>query len=498
MIPPELSARIRRLFFADHWRVNTIAAELGVHHETVARAVGTARFIRPGVQVRPTMLDAYKGLIAKVLDEYPKLRATRVYEMLRQRGYLGSAIQVRRYLRKVRPTSVEAYLRLETMAGEQAQVDWGNFGPIRIGDARRTLSCFVMVLSWSRAMYARFALDQTLESFLRGHVLAFGALGGVPREILYDNLKSVVLERAGDHIRFHPRILDLAGHYHFAPKPCAPYRGNEKGKVERQIQYLRHSFFAARRYSSVEDLNVQLARWIEDVAHVRRAPGHADARTVIELLTDERRRLLPRPEHAFECDRVLGISSGKTPYVRFDLNDYSIPHTLARRPLTLVASEHHVRLLDGKDEVARHGRTYDRGKRVEDLSHIATLADAKRRAHDLRGRDLLRSACKHADDLLEALALRGEPLSGQTSRLLKLLERYGASELDRAIAEAMARGALGATSVAHILDQRARARRTPPPLDAVLPNDPRVRNLRVTPHRLDAYDDLSADDKEPR
>jgi transposase len=261
MIPPELNARIRRLFFADHWRVNTIAAELGVHHETVARAVGTARFVRPGVQVRPTMLDGYKGLIAKVLDEYPKLRATRVYEMLRHRGYEGSAIQVRRYLRKVRPRTIEAYLRLETMPGEQAQVDWGNFGPIQVGDARRMLSCFVMVLSWSRAMYARFALDQTLESFLRGHVLAFSALGGVPREILYDNLKSVVLERAGDHIRFHPRILDLAGHYHFAPKPCAPYRGNEKGKVERQIQYLRHSFFAARRYTSVEDLNGQLARY---------------------------------------------------------------------------------------------------------------------------------------------------------------------------------------------------------------------------------------------
>ena len=160
----------------------------------------------------------------------------------------------------VHPTR-EAFLRLTTMPGEQAQVDWGHFGKIQIGSAKRALSCFVLVLSWSRAMYARFALDQTLESFLRGHVLAFEALG-VPREILYDNLKSVVLERVGDHIRFHPRILELAGHYHFAPKPCAPYRGNEKGKVERQIQYLRHSFFAARRFSSVDDLNMQLARWI--------------------------------------------------------------------------------------------------------------------------------------------------------------------------------------------------------------------------------------------
>ena len=115
------------------------------------------------------------------------------------------------------------------------------------------------------------------------HALAFQALGGVPREILYDNLKSVVLERVGDHIRFHPRILDLAGYYCFAPKPCAPYRGNEKGKVERLIRYIRDAFFAARRFSSVEDLNAQLARWIAEVAHVRRAPGHADGRAVDDL-----------------------------------------------------------------------------------------------------------------------------------------------------------------------------------------------------------------------
>jgi len=125
-------------------------------------------------------------------------------------------------------------------------VDWGHFGAIQIGAARRVLSCFVLVLSWSRAVYARFALDQTLESFLRGHVEAFAALGGIPRVLLYDNLKSVVLERFGEHIRFHPRLLELAGHYHFAPRPCTPGRANEKGKVERQIQYLRHAFVAAR------------------------------------------------------------------------------------------------------------------------------------------------------------------------------------------------------------------------------------------------------------
>ena len=163
-------------------------------------------------------------------------------------------------------------------------MDWASFGTIPIGNTRRALSCFVMVLSWCRAIFARFVLDQTLESFLRCHVAAFEAFEGVPRGLLYDNLKTAVLERIGDVIRFHPRLLELAGHYHFAPRPVAPARGNEKGRVERAIRYLRDSFFAARRFHSLDDLNAQLADWTERVAHARIVPGDAEKRTVATAL----------------------------------------------------------------------------------------------------------------------------------------------------------------------------------------------------------------------
>jgi transposase len=498
VIPPDVRAEIRRLFFAEHWRVGTIAEQLRVHYYAVKRAIESERFIRPGTQVRPSCLDPYKAFIGEVLEQYPRLRATRLYEMAKGRGYKGSVVQLRRYVGTVRPAAkAEAFLRLATLPGEQAQVDWGNFGKIQVGHAQRSLSCFVMVLSWSRAIYARFALDQTLESFLRGHVEAFSALGGVPRTILYDNLKSVVLERAGDHIRFHPRVLDLAGHYHFAPKPCAPYRGNEKGKVERTIQYLRHGFFAARRFSSVQDLNAQLAAWIERTADARKVPGDPTDRLVREAAEEERPRLLPLPEHAFECDLVKAVASGKTPYIHFDLNDYSIPHRLVGKPLTLVASETLVRITNAAGHVfASHARSYDRKQVIEDPDHIAELAREKRQAHELRGRDRLRSACRHADPFIEALALRGENLGGHVSRLLTLLDRYGAHELDLALKDALERGAIGAASVAHVLDQRARARKVLPALDVVLPDDPRVRDLRLTPHSLDTYDALCAPKKE--
>src|SRR3990172_6020558 len=173
MIAPELHAQIRRLFFAEHWRFHTIAAQLGVHHDTVRHAVESERFIRPGTQVRPSALDPYKAFIVATLEQYPRLRATRLWAMVRERGYPGSAIQVCRYVRTVRPAArAEAFLRLETLAGEQAQVDWGNFGASLVGHARRVLSCFVFVLSWSRAVSARFALAPPLERFLRGPVAA--------------------------------------------------------------------------------------------------------------------------------------------------------------------------------------------------------------------------------------------------------------------------------------------------------------------------------------
>ena len=491
MIPPALRAEIRRLFYAEHWRVGTIASHLGVHHATVQQAIERDRFVRTGSQIRPSLLDPYKAFILATLEQYPRLRATRLHWMLRDRGFPGSAVQVRRYVRTVRPTPpAAAYLRLETMKAEQAQIDWGNFGPIQIGRARRSLSCFVLVLSWSRAVYARFALDQTLESFLRGHVEAFQALGGVARTCLYDNLKSVVLERVGDHIRFHPRLLELAGHYHFAPQPCAVAAGNEKGRVERMIGYLRHSFFAARPFTSLDDLNTQLGRWIEEVAHARPVPGDPFGPLVRDAWAEERVHLLPLPEHPFPCDLVRAVVSGKTPYIRFDGNDYSIPHTYVRKPLTLVATDAVGRLVDGTTEIAHHRRSWDHGQRIEAPAQLAALVRAKRRAHELRGRDRLRQSCPQADAFLEALAVRGVPLAPQTVALLRLLDQYGAPALDAALAAALHRGTLHAASVGHLLDQRARAHHIPPPLAVVLPDDPRVRDLRVTPHPLRPYDAL--------
>ncbi len=495
MIAAEIRTRIRRLFYAEHWKMGTIAAELGVHRDTVALAVESERFVNVAHRASATSLDPYMDFVRVTLEQHPRLRATRLLQMIQPRGYTGSIWPLRRFVHRNRPTSHEAFFRLSMLAGEQGQVDWGSFGSIAIGNTRRALSCFVMVLSWSRAIFARFVLDQTLESFLRCHLAAFTAFEGVPRSLLYDNLKTAVLERIGDVIRFHPRLLELAGHYHFAPRPVARARGNEKGRVERAIRYIRESFFAARTFHSLEDLNRQLDDWTAHVAHVRIVPGDVEERSVEVALAQERAILLPLPAHPLACDLVRPISSGKTPYLRFDANDYSIPHQLVRRPLTLVASDSVVRVLDGDIEVARHARSWERKKQLEDPLHLQGLSDHKRHAREHRGRNRLMSACASAEPFLQNIALHGGHLGGTTTRLLHLLDQYGAPDLETALAEAHRRGAFAAQSVAHILDQSRRARGTPAHIPVVLPDDPRVRDLVVPARSLGVYDALARVEK---
>jgi transposase len=480
VIAPELRAEIRRLFFAEHFAVNTIAEALGVHHETVKGAIGSHKFVATPA-VRKSQLDPYMPFIRETIERYPKLRSTRLFLMLEDRGYEGSVQQLRRVVRKLRPLSLPAFLALTTMPGEQAQCDWGSFGTLQVGRAIRKLSCFVMVLRYSRRIYARFTFDQTTGTFLRCHVEAFRAFRGVPRVVLYDNLKTAVLERVGDAIRFHPDLLELAGHYHFRPQPCNVAAGWEEGGVERAIGYFRTSFAEARTYRDLDDANAQLRRWLEGVANVRPWPDDR-RRTVDEVWQEEIPRLIPLPEHDADTRHIQVIRSGKQPYVRFDLNDYSIPHTLVRQPLTLVADEDTVLVLNGTDEVARHVRSYDRGRRIEDPAHLDGLLAERRRALPSKTQDRLRAAVPEIDRLYEMLALRGENIGTNVAQLASLLSIYGLDDFRAAVHEAAARETPRASSVGNILERLRRARNAPPVLPVQLPDNPRVRGLRVVSH----------------
>jgi hypothetical protein len=338
------------------------------------------------------MVDPYMSFVLETLEKYPTLAASRLFEMIKERGYPGGPDHFRSIVARHRSfaltsrprTPAEAYLRLRTLPGEQAQVDWGSFGNIQFGKASRRLSAFVLVLSWSRQIFVRF------------------------------------------FIRFHPILLDFAAHYRYEPRPVPIRRPCEKGRVERAIRYIRGAFFAARSWTDIDDLNAQALDWCKGLSGQRRCPGDKTM-TVQEACEQEKAFLLALPDNpSFPVDDKEEVSVGKTPYVRFDLNDYSVPYRLTRRILVVMASvfrrdkdEKTVRVLEGNEVVAEHKRSYDKGQQIEDPAHIEELIQQKRQARKHRGMDRLYHAASTSRDLLSVTAKRGGNLGLVTANRRK-------------------------------------------------------------------------------
>ena len=495
-IDKQTRAEIQRLYFAEKWKIGTIARQLGVHHGTVERAVAAAGAPARPRRRRASMIDPFRPFIRQTLAVWPGLPSSRLYQMAVERGYRGCQSHFRRLIAPERPRPVaEAYLRLKTLPGELAQVDWAHFGKVRIGRAERPLMGFVMVLSYSRRIFLRFYLNAGMDNFLRGHVEAFEAWQGLPRELWYDNLKSVVLERQGDAIRFNPRLLDFAAHYRFLPKPVAVARGNEKGRVERAIRYVRDNFFAARTWRDIDDLNAQAREWCDGVAADRLWPDDRSLR-VRQAFERERGSLMALPDDRPPVDERVEVRIGKTPYARFDKNDYSVPHTHVRRTLTVVATLEEVRILDGADTVARHPRSFDKAARIETPEHIEALVRRKRHAHRLRGQSRLLQAAPDSERLLAETARRGGNIGTTVAALLRLLDDYGAAELEAAIDEALERGVPHPNAVRFSLNRRREQRNEPPPIPIDLPGDPKLRDIAVRDHDLGGYDGLASHHEE--
>jgi len=303
----------------------------------------------------------------------------------------------------------------------------------------------------------------------------------------------VVLERRGDNIRYHPRFVELQAHYHFAAHPCRIRAGHEKGRVERAIRYVRDSFFAARPFTTLSDLNRQALIWRDSVANTRRHPDE-DSRSVADIFAEEQARLMPLPVNRFDSQLLVTVKASKTIYIRFDLNDYSIPPHAVGRQLTVAASESRVRILDGSSEIASHRRCYDRRQMILDPEHQAQLLAQKRKASGSVRGTRLASEVPQSEAFLDVALQRGHSAALQTAHLVKLLDLFGRNELRIAITEALERNTPDASSVSYILNRRWRqnARKPPPQVD--LSRRPELQAINVHPHNPEVYDDLVRND----
>jgi transposase len=220
---------------------------------------------RPPVERK---IDAYRGIVHARLEEFPRLSAVRIFDEIRAAGYEGGYTQVKEYVRAARPRPrIEPVVRFETPPGHQAQVDFAHF---RLPWGRRW--ALLVVLGYSRLLWLRFFERQDMKVLFEGLEAAFDSFGGVPREILFDQMRAVVV---ADHRFEGGRLIEnaefsrFAHHWQFRPRACRPYRAQTKGKVERPIRYVRESFFYGRHFVSDEDLEAQAGIWLSQVANVR-------------------------------------------------------------------------------------------------------------------------------------------------------------------------------------------------------------------------------------
>jgi transposase len=480
---------IRRLHDVEKWKRGTIVAELGVHADVVDRVLDRGADRSLVVAPRPSRVDPYAAFIDETLRSHPRLRATRLFDMIRVRGYDGGIAILRRHVAEVRPVPRgEVYLWVERLIGEQAQVDWAHVGSLAVLGGMRPLWVFVMVLAYSRAMWAELVFDLTVESLRRSLVGAARFFNGVTRQWLFDNPKTVVLARHGDAVRYHPGLLEIAGALRVQPRLCRPRRPTDKGGVERANRFLHDRFFAARTITSIDDGNRQLLDFIRDVADLRPHPRFRD-RTVAEVFAEEKERLLALPAVLPETDLVVPATVNSTAFVQFGTNLYSVPSRYARPPrptLTLVASDREVRFLDGNAVVARHERSWGKHQHVEDPQHRRELLEQKRAGRIPKMRDRLLAQVPGIHALYTRWVDVGRNVGLMTARTGKLHDLYGSDVLALAVADILARGLHDPGALALRCEQARRAARAPMPV--VLELGPHVRDCDVIPHDLGQYD----------
>jgi len=466
---------------AQHLTPRQLADGLGLDIKTV-RHWSDRPYTRRARVPRSSKLDPFKGRIVGWLDAHP-LTVQQVFQRLRDAGYDGGISIVKDYVHTIRPRAREAFLTLAFAPGELAQVDWGEFGAIAVGNTRRRLSFFVMVLAWSRQMYVEFTLSQTMEHFLGAHINAFNALG-VPRKVMVDHLRAAVLRHVrGEPVQFNPRYLDFARHYGFEIVACNVAKGNEKGRVERGVGYVKGNFLSGLDLPDFAALNPAVQVWLESVANVRL---HRETqRRPLDLWADERAHLQPVNPRPFDVGRVLAVRANRQFRVTFESNRYSVPARFAGCPVTLKAYPDRLCVYHGEELIARHVRSFERHRDIEDPDHPKALLAQRRHAHDAqvlkRFLDLSPLAANYHAGLLER---RGNAMS-HVRKIVALAEIHGNEAVVRALTDALAFEAFSSEYIAHLIE--ARGRRLPEASPLVLMRRQDALDLELPPADLSAY-----------
>lgn len=436
--------------------VTQIAAELGLHRQTVAAWLARQRYERSRGAQKPrrSKLDPYRSTIARFIEAYP-LTAMQVWHKVKEQGYDGGYSILKEYVRRIRPKRTEAFLTLKFAPGQCAQLDWGSFGSVEIDGTRRALSFFVLVLGYSRWLYVEFTLGQSQEWFLGCHQRAFEALGAVPRELIVDNCKTAVLSHVpGAEPIYNAQYLDFARHYGFRIKACGPGHPQSKGIVENAVRYVKRSFLCGRQITRFEELNPAVKLWLQTVANVREH-GETKSRP-IDRLEQERAHLIALNAQPYAAVHTRTVRASRRCRVTLETNRYSVPPKYAGSVLTAQLSSDSVRLYAETTLVAEHVRRFGRRLDLENPDHVRELEALKKTGARQRLLLCFLGLTPAAGPYHRALADRRMNAGHHLNRIVELIPTYGVHAVGQAIENAHALGAYSSDYIVNLLEQSAR------------------------------------------
>jgi transposase len=439
-----------------HQGLNTsqIAKEVALDRRTVAYWLAQDHFRPRTPRPHVSKLDPFKPDIVRLLERHP-YSAAQVFQRLREHGFAGSYELVKAYIRTVRPKRQPAFLTLAFAPGECAQVDWGSFGSGPVGQTSRCLSFFVMVLCYSRMLYVEFTVSQTMEHFLACHQHAFDFFGGVPHKVMVDNLKSAVLKRAvGDAPVLNPKYLDFATHHGFTIAPCSVGKGNEKGRVENGVGYVKKNFLAGLDIPVFSALNPAARHWLDTVANVRLHGETREQPTV--LWHTERPSLRPVPVHPFDIATVSQVRASRQFRITVETNRYSVPAQYAGHALTLKTYPDRLCIYLGDQLIARHVRRYDRHTDVEDPDHPKPLLEQRKKARDHKLFMRFLALSPRAEAYYLQLEARRLNPHHHVRKIVALSDIYAPEAVARAMEDAFVYEAFSSEYIANLVEQRAR------------------------------------------
>jgi transposase len=476
---------VRYLHFSKGYSIRKIHRKTGISRKTISNILADKPLCR--IRVKGSKLDPYKDEIKSIIKEKPGISTVLLFEMLGEKGYDGGKTIVYDYMTHLKQQKKPAFFHIETLAGEQAQVDWGHCGTISCGLHHRKLYVFCMTLSYSRYLYIEFTVSMEMEIFLAAHIHAFHFFGGIPKTIVYDNLKSVVSRRVKQEIIFNAHYLDFIRFYDCSPVVCNVRQAHEKGKVEKAIDYIKRNFLARGPYDDFDHIRFESKNWLNNVANqrlhsvTRKVPAQA-------FIQEEKHLLQPVPSFDYDYSIPHSLPVNNQCLVNFQTNKYSVPHKYVSKIVTLKATTTEIKIYSDNQQIAIHRRCYDKYQFLKNEDHYRGLLNQKRKAEASAAIETFVKLCAESKPYLSGLLKQQKNVHFHIKKILELATLFGKTSVGSAIAKALDREAFHWEYIKNIILESGSYHHHP----VVSPKHSKeILDLDVEQPDLSRYDDVN-------